>query len=330
MSDFFQPYPLLMEPHFSPRPWGGDRLAREFGKSLPADGGPFGESWELSDHPDGPSRVANGPAAGRLFGDLLREHPRRLLGLDRAPDRFPLLIKYIDAAESLSVQVHPDDELARPLGECGKFECWYVIDARPGARIIQGLCPGVTPDALRRAAEVGDVEPLLRNVPIRTGDVIAMPPGTVHALLGQTLICEIQRPSNITYRLFDWDRFPPRELHVEQALAATRYDAAPDPPVNIDQLTGGASLPLAPNPYFELSVLQWRPGQRGETMTFNPNGVAFNVVRGDGLLIIDHCEPQPLAAGQTWFVPAGMNRWTLEAEGNGLRLLVSRPLSFDR
>jgi mannose-6-phosphate isomerase len=325
MSASFQPYPLLMDPFFSPRPWGGDRLRELLGKQVPDEGGPFGEAWELSDHPDGFSRVANGPAAGELFGDLVRRHPRALLALDRAPARYPLLVKYIDNAVALSIQVHPDDAQARPLGERGKFECWFIIDCPPGTEIVRGLKPGVTAGILREAAIDGDLGPVLRRLPIRPGDVVTIPPGVVHALLGKTLLCEIQQAVNLTYRLWDWNRQPPRPLQIEEACAVTRYDAAPlPPPVNVSQLTGGAWQQLVRNPCFEVNTVRWSAGQHVELFAANAHGQVFNVVQGAGTLEIGGCQPERVRLGQTWFVPAGMERWSLEAEAEGLRLLVSQ------
>ena len=325
----FKPYPLLMDPYFSPRPWGGTRLQEALGKTLPAAGGPYGEAWELSDHPDGRSRVANGPAAGRLFGDLLRRHPRPLLGVERAPARFPLLIKFIDAAENLSIQVHPGDDQARPLGERGKFEFWLIIDCRPGAEVVQGLQPGVGPDILRQAAQSGRVQPLLRRVAIRPGDLIAMPPGTVHALLAGTLVCEIQQASNLTYRLWDWNRRPARDLHIEQACAVVSYGAPPPPsPGSMDALAEGGWTPVFRNPFFEVHAARWSAARRSEQTMSNAHGVALSTIQGAGTLAIAGGEPQSLHPGQTWFVPAGLNDWRLAAGAEGLSLLLSRPLEI--
>jgi mannose-6-phosphate isomerase len=180
---------------------------------------------------------------------------------------------------------------------------------------------------LREAALDGDLESLLRRIPIRPGDVVPVPAGTVHALLAETLVCEIQRPSNITYRLWDWNREPPRELHVDQACAVTHFDAGPPPSiVNINQLTTGTWQTLARNPYFEIQSILWRPGQLVELMIPNTGGLAVNVVHGVGRLRIDPCDPERLNKGQTWFIPAGLVRWSVEAGAEGLRLLLSHPV----
>jgi mannose-6-phosphate isomerase len=318
-----------MDPFFSPRPWGGDRLRSMLGKRLPASPGPFGESWELSDHPAGLSRVANGPAIGMAFGDLLRRHPREMLGVDRAPDRYPLMIKYIDAAENLSVQVHPDDAAARSLGERGKVECWHVIDAPPGAEIIHGVRPGVTVPMLRQAALGGDFDSMLRRLPVRPGQVVIMPPGVVHALLAHIMVCEIQQASDLTYRLWDWNRRPPRPMHVEAACAVARVDAEAAPaPVALDPSREGSWQPMVKTEFFEVDAAAWRGGARAHVVTLNPNGLALNVVGGQGIVQVNGCPAEPMRLGQTWFVPAGLEDWSLEAGREGLRLLVSRSLEI--
>src|SRR5262245_57345241 len=143
-SKKFVRYPMLMSPYFSPRIWGGDRLATVLRKKSPSG---TGEAWELSDHPNGFSKIFDGPYAGRRFGDLVREFPKEMCGISKPPDRFPLLVKYLDAQRNLSIQVHPDDKLVH-MGERGKTECWYIIDCPNNAKIICGLKPGATREQL--------------------------------------------------------------------------------------------------------------------------------------------------------------------------------------
>jgi mannose-6-phosphate isomerase len=322
-----QPYPLLMDPFFSPRPWGGTALSGKLGKTPPETGGPYGEAWEVSDHPDGPSRVVNGPAAGMYIGDLFRSDPQVWLGTEQAPDRFPLLIKFIDAAQNLSIQVHPDDSMARPLGERGKAECWYVIDCPSGAEVIQGLIPEANAVDLRRAALNGRMAPLLRRAPIRPGDIILTPPGVVHALLEGTLVCEIQQSSNLTYRLWDWNRQPPRTLHIDEACAVSRA-TTPPPIVNFNDLTQGVWAQIARNPFFEIFAVQWSPNEHCEPVIPNWHGVAISVVHGGGQWSVEDGPSEPLRMGQTWFIPAGQNRAKVETGPDGLRLLLSRSLEI--
>ncbi|MBI4719097.1 MAG: class I mannose-6-phosphate isomerase [Planctomycetes bacterium] len=229
-------YPLIFEPILKPRLWGGRRLESLLGKHLPA-GERVGESWELADLEQAQSRVVNGPAQGRSLGELVREWgPELLGGASLLEGRFPLLLKYLDAAETLSVQVHPDEAAARRLGGGVrvKHEAWYVIAAEPDRCIFHGLRPGVDRDALRQAVQQRRLEEALVRVPARKGHAFYLPAGTVHALGAGVTVAEVQTPSDVTYRLYDWDRVDPasgapRELHLEDALACVSFDAAPPP-----------------------------------------------------------------------------------------------------
>jgi len=232
------PIPVVFEPIFKPRPWGGRELERLFGKKLPP-GQPIGESWELADLPADVSVVRDGPLAGHALNQLLSMWGKdvslcghALLGPARPSllGRFPLLIKFLDARENLSVQVHPkpqDDDPAHWHAGV-KDEAWYVVAAEPGSKVYIGLKPGVTPrDVAERAGTRGIVE-LLREWPATPGQCFYLPSGTPHALGAGIVVAEVQTPFDVTYRLFDWDRVgldgEPRELHIEQALANIRYD----------------------------------------------------------------------------------------------------------
>lgn len=220
------PFPVAFRPIFKPRPWGGRRLETMLGKSLP-DESPIGESWELVSLPGDESTVRDGPMAGRTLSELISAWGRGLLGdVELLDGRFPLLIKFLDARENLSVQVHPrprDD--ARPgIWQPGvKHEAWYVLDAEPGSELFIGLMPGVTRDDVRRAANSLDVARLIRRWPAQPGQCYYVPSGTLHALGAGVLVAEIQTPSDTTYRLFDWGRTG-RELHVSQAIENVDFD----------------------------------------------------------------------------------------------------------
>jgi mannose-6-phosphate isomerase len=222
-------YPLLFEPIFKQRIWGGRNLERLLGKTLPA-ATKIGESWELADLPGEESVVAAGADKGRSLRELVERWGKDLLGAaDLYQGRFPLLIKFLDAEDILSVQVHPDTAAAAELGPDvrAKYEAWYVIEARPGAVIYCGLKPGVTREKLVAASRDGTVGELLNAYPARAGDCFYLPAGTVHALGAGLVIAEPQTPSDVTYRLFDWNRTDPktgkgRELHLEQGIHVTR------------------------------------------------------------------------------------------------------------
>lgn len=235
------PHPLVLTPILMPKVWGGQKLAK-MGKSLPSSGG-IGESWELADLPAtaasggggqaARSVIASGPLAGRTLHDAATAWGADLLGrtIPTPGGDFPLLVKYLDAREHLSVQVHPSPAYAAAHPEAHlKTESWYILDAEPGAELFVGLKPGVTRDGLARAIEDGTVPSVLRTRPAVVGECHTLPSGTVHALGAGILIAEIQMPSDTTYRLYDWTKEynrPVRETHIEQALACASFEEPP-------------------------------------------------------------------------------------------------------
>ena len=238
--------PLVFEPYLRSQLWGQRRLGDMFGKTLPASGTPYGESWEISAHPHHVSRVAEGPLKGRLLTDLCHELPKQIFGSLTPPDRFPLLIKLLDCDERLSIQVHPTDEMAARLapGEMGKTEAWVMLAAEPTARIYAGLLPGITRSELEKHLAKGTVDRCLHSFTPKVGDCVFLPAGTVHAVGGGVVIAEVQQTSDATFRLFDWNRLgqdgKPRTLHIEQALASIDWKRGPVEPVN------GAPIPDCP------------------------------------------------------------------------------------
>lgn len=231
-------HPFLLTPRYRRYLWGGRRFATVLGRPLPP-GDDYAESWELVDHGDDQSVVAAGPLAGATLGDLVRTHGHDLLGRHAPLSRFPLLFKFLDACRDLSVQVHPDDARAARLSppDLGKTEAWYVIDAAPGSRIYAGLRPGTDRDALAAALRAGRCEEVLHSFEPRAGDCVFIPAGTVHAIGAGLVVAEIQESSDVTYRLFDWNRTGadgrPRPLHLDAGLeAVTRFEpVAPVRPV---------------------------------------------------------------------------------------------------
>ncbi len=223
--------PLVFTPFLRPMLWGGRRLAQMLGKPLPPEG-TWGESWELSAHPLHVSRVAEGPLTGTYLTDLF--------------PHFPLLIKYLDANDWLSVQVHPDDDKAMSLsGEpLGKTEAWVVLDVEPGGRIFAGIKPGIDRRAFEQALHDERVTDCLHVYQPRVGDCLFYPAGTVHAVGGGVLLAEVQQSSDATLRLYDWERVGPdgrpRQLHVAEALAAIDWSRGPVDPVD------GTPLPNLP------------------------------------------------------------------------------------
>lgn len=257
-------YPLVFDPILMERVWGGQALAK-LGKRVPA-GRPVGESWELADLTEASSLVASGALAGTSLRQLRQTRQRELCGpaaLDGGS--FPLLVKFIDAAQTLSVQVHPDAETAARLGGRPKSEAWYVLDAAPGAVLHLGLKPGITISRLEQAVAEGQVEELLHAVPVSAGDLIPVLPGTVHAIGAGVLLAEVQQPSDTTYRVYDWGRLgldgKPRPLHLAESLQSVHADSRPQ----VLRGSGEADLGL-----FQLRVMTLEPGRALELAGSGP------------------------------------------------------------
>lgn len=253
---------FLLRPSGKDYIWGGTRLKDEFHKDLPLD--PLAETWECSTHPDGPSYVASGEWTGLTLAEVLEAHPE-LLGNSpsvTATKGMHVLIKFIDARNDLSVQVHPNDEYAyvEENGQAGKTEMWYVVDAEPGAKLVFGLNRAVSQEELRQSLENNTLEKYMNWVPVHKNDVFFIPSGTIHAIGRGALIAEIQQSSNLTYRLYDYGRLgkdgKPRELHVDKALAVSDLSGAQNPrqPLRVLRYRPGfASESLAHSRYFEVS-----------------------------------------------------------------------------
>jgi mannose-6-phosphate isomerase len=224
-----------MQPLLKRYLWGGRRLGDQLGKPL-GDGNDYAESWEICDHGQDQTTVLEGPMAGVPLGELVRRYPHELFGRHAGPTTFPLLLKFLDAQRTLSVQVHPDDARAAMLEppDLGKTEAWVVLAAEPGSVVYAGLKRGFDRDALQRELSRGTCELCLNRIEVRPGDCIFLPAGVVHALGAGLLIAEIQQSSNTTYRLFDWNRpgadGKPRALHIEQAMAVIDFSAEPVAP----------------------------------------------------------------------------------------------------
>jgi len=228
-------YPLKFRPIFKQRIWGGQRLAEVFGKELPA-GEKTGESWELADLPEDKSVIANGELAGMTLNAAIKKFPREITGDKKFKLPFPLLIKFLDAEDIWSVQVHPDAATSRRMGKGDpKTECWYIIDAAEGSFIYKGLKEGVTKEQFEKAIKEGTVEKLLAKAYVQKGECHYMPAGTVHTMGPGILIAEIQTPSDTTYRVFDFNRLDekgkPRPLHIAEALESIHFEAREDLPV---------------------------------------------------------------------------------------------------
>lgn len=285
--------PFLLKPAGKDYLWGGQRLNDDFSKEIDLD--PLAETWECSTHPDGPSMVNSGEFQGIELRNVLKEHPEFLGNHPQEiiKDGLPVLIKFIDAKQDLSVQVHPSDEYAREHehGQLGKSEMWYVIDADPGSKLVYGFRRKVTRRKVRDSIGDGSIEKYLRYVPVHRGDVFFIKAGTVHAIGGGILLAEIQESSNLTYRLYDYNRTDKngnkRELHIAKALDVVNLGSGAEPRQPIRTLKykpGYASELIGRCKYFEVERVLINTERVRNMAGIQTGTESFNV-----LLCIDGC-----------------------------------------
>jgi mannose-6-phosphate isomerase len=319
-------YPLIFQPRFKERVWGGRRLETLYGKTLPA-GVPIGESWEISDRPDDESVIANGPLAGRTLRDLMSTRAADVLGdIAPTPDgRFPLLCKILDARQKLSLQVHPPDR-ATHLGE-PKTEMWYIADAESDAQLFVGLKRGVTRAGFEDALRTGQVADCFHRIHVRRGDAMFLPSGRVHGIGSGLVIFEIQQSSDTTFRVYDWDRTgldgKPRELHVPQSLASIDFaDFEPNLIAGtMRHRDGFATRALVDDALFRTDLVlasrvgEWRPGAaRLRVLACVKGSLA---AQGEGVATT-------LRAGDFCLLPARMSDASIVAAANS-EFLVTEP-----
>lgn len=312
-----RPLPCLLKPQGKDYLWGGTRLNDDFAKGI--DLSPLAETWECSTHPAGPSIVASGPYAGQLLPEMLKRHPE-YLGTHPETEKgeLPILIKLIDACQDLSVQVHPDDAYAaeHENGSLGKTEMWYVLDAPKGARLIYGFYHDMDREVLKKSLLNGTVEKYLRKTAVRKDDVFFVEPGTVHGIGAGCLIAEIQESSNITYRLYDYNRVDkngqPRSLHIDRALAVAdlRGRAEPRQPMRVLRYRPGyASELLCRCKYFQVERLLVNTERCRKMVDFQTEANSFQVllcIGGCGVISDQEKRGEPLNffRGDCVFVPA--------------------------
>ncbi len=298
---------IRLEPVFKQMVWGGNRLRDYFGYEIPGED--TGEAWVISAHPQGDCRVSEGSFEGKSLSWLWENH-RELFG-NMEGEEFPLLVKFIDAREDLSIQVHPDDAYAKSHenGARGKTECWYILDCEPGADIIVGH-RAETKEEMKRLMEENRWQDFLKVRPIHPGDFFQIPPGTVHAIRKGTLLIEIQQNSAVTYRMYDYGRMPggkPRQLHLTQALDVVR---CPHKDSTGERITShGAEYDkefLVSCPFYTVEKYDIRGTLELEQ---DQPFLMVSVIRGKGA--IDGC---PVNKGDCLILPAGYG--TARLEGN--------------
>ena len=222
---------ILLEPLYQERVWGGRTLESLYGRQLPSENTPYGESWEVVDREEAQSAVRKGRHAGRSLQDLWQHHREEIFGADSLGwkcERFPILVKILDARDKLSIQVHPPADIAARMGGEPKTEMWYIVDATPGAELYVGLKDGVTHGEFKRGLSQGETAAQVHRISPHPGEFIFIPSGRLHAIGAGLLIFEIQQNSDTTYRVFDWNRLgldgEPRQLHVEESLKCIDFN----------------------------------------------------------------------------------------------------------
>lgn len=314
--------PLRLQPLFKHRPWGGQRLAQQWQKS-DAAAPTWAESWEVVDLGADQSRVIGGPFDGRSLHDLVCEFPRELLGRHAGRQQFPLLFKFLDAAETLSVQVHPNDEQAATLapGQLGKSEAWVILAAEPGSRLSVGLKAGVDRASLERHLAAGTVEHCLHSIPARVGEVIAIPAGTVHAIGAGVALAEIQQPSDVTFRLFDWNRHDAqrnaRPLHIASALQCIDFQQGPAEPLAPRPLVAGISEELIDTEHFVWR--RYRLTDKPVRLPIEDRCRILSLLEGR-VVVTTTSGTETLLAGECLVIPAACDTGHLDSIGNSVLL----------
>lgn len=328
--------PLIFSPVFKPKVWGGRSLADLYAKTLPP-GELIGESWECSDLEDQESVVVAGSAKGKTLHELIEAWGPALTGRVKLADgRFPLLIKFLDAAKPLSIQVHPDAETAgRPGRQVKpKHEAWYVLRAEPGAAMYRGVAPGATVETLRKVmtAEPNRIVEQLRRIPLKAGEAYYLPGGTPHALSGGAVVAEIQTPSDVTYRLFDWGRTRPEAdagLHIEEALACIRegIDFAPFEKRSHVSSVFTTVTRLITSPDFIVEKVRLVEGCEIEIPYAEP--VCWIVLSGAGEVVYARTGRQAFKAGDVILLPAALEQPRVRATSDCHWLEVTIPVPSD-
>lgn len=306
-------YPLKFKKNLVKKVWGGRKFKEVLNMELP-DNDLYGESWEVSSHKGGLSYVDNGDFQGKSLIELIEKYGKDILGeeiAEKFKGKFPLLIKYLDINDRLSVQVHPSDEYAlRVEGEFGKSESWYIMEASDDATLILGIKDGITKEIFKERVEAKEFDGLFNTVKVKKGDFINLCPGVVHATMeGSILICEVQQNSDTTYRIYDFDRLVDgklRELHIDKALDVIDFEG--DVEITTDKsrkkilLAGAEKEELIRGEYFNIDKYLVDGEFKDE---INRNFKVYSILDGEGKIICNEKEYHA-EKGDTYFIPAGL------------------------
>ncbi len=334
-------YPMKFVPRYVEKIWGGRKFEQILGKSLPA--GHIGESWELYDFPPGvvdksagwiSAQVANGPLAGKTLHDVVLSNREDLCG--HVPllngGQFPILIKFLDAREDLSVQVHPNAAYCRAHpGSNLKTEAWYVMQHEEGSRILLGLNPGATWESLQKAIAEGTVESVIKSVKVKDGDCYFLPSGTIHALGEGILVAEVQTPSDTTFRVYDFKRIDPstgkeRSLHVQQAMETIDFSgkAQPVQPRSHSASVHTTVTSLCKCEFFTMEKVRFTAGVQEAVPQGEPT--VWMMLEGEAQITVDGiAEPTTLKRGETVLLPAKMDKPMLKTTSDCIWIEVTLP-----
>ncbi|WP_342504734.1 mannose-6-phosphate isomerase, class I [Sporosarcina sp. FSL K6-2383] len=311
--------PIFLKPVFQERIWGGSKLQTLFGYAIPND--LTGEAWVISAHKNGPSTILNGPLQGENLAQAWQEHPS-LFGKETSDGDFPLLVKILDANDNLSVQVHPNDEYARKVENepYGKTECWYVLDCEPDSEIIFGHRAN-TKEEFKRRVDAGEWDDLLINVPVKKGDFFYVPSGTIHAIGKGIVILEIQQSSDITYRVYDYDRKDDagqtRELHIQSAIDVTNYPHSTTTTQKVEETIDDlVTVQLVKEQYF--TVYHWKLAGK-VAMPLQTDYLLVSIVNGTGEITVNG-HSFPLEKGDNFMLPSKITNYEIEGS---LEMIVS-------
>ncbi len=321
-------YPLKFEAIYKSKIWGGRNIAKKFNKVLPE--GKIGESWEIAAHQNGTSIISNGSLAAKSLMEAIELKGKEILGKEAKDDyfeKFPLLIKILDANDKLSVQVHPDDEYAAKYedGELGKTEMWYILDAKEDAKLIYGIKENTSKEEFAQSIKDGNLEKNLAKINVVAGDVVYIPAGAVHAIQDGILLAEIQQNSDTTYRVYDWNRLgddgKPRDLHIDSALDVVDFSA--DLPGKVEGLEikgeGFVRNILVASPYFITELLDITDSYSADT-----KGERFYVlmgVEGSGSISYDDGQVD-IKAGETILLPAELGEYQIVGDVKVIRSYI--------
>lgn len=324
--------PLFFEPDYQERVWGGNKLHTVLGKKIPFEH--TGESWEISCHPNGHSTIISGEFSGMTLQEALLESGEMILGHPfTKDDKFPLLLKIIDAKEKLSVQVHPEDDYARihENGELGKSEAWYILQANSGAKLVAGLKDGITKEIFSRYIQENRVEEALQELEVKAGDVLNIPAGLIHAIGDGILLAEIQQNSDTTYRVYDWGRVgldgKPREMHVKQSLDVIDFEQK-----HSKELAKGISkefdgykiTEFVRNKYFVLQELEIRSIYK---QTDRKGYELYVCVEGNGFVEYEDSnrvvKTVAIERGKSFMIPSSLNAYSLYGNQGTIKLMKS-------